>query len=155
MIPLNLPPYEYRINDQEDGRYIFDIIRKKYIKLLPEEWVRQHFIHFLIHHRQYPAGLFRIERGAVKAFRKGRTDIQVWDNEGKPLLVVECKSFEVSLNKKAILQASVYNHDLKAPFLILTNGLKHFAFEFVENEGVMGYKPLGDIPFYNVVKSEG
>ncbi|MDF2454166.1 MAG: restriction endonuclease EcoRI subunit [Cytophagaceae bacterium] len=148
MIPLNLPPYESRIVDQEDGKYIFDIIRKKYIKLLPEEWVRQNFIHFLIHHRHYPSGLFRIERGAVKAYRKGRTDIQVWNNEGKPLLMVECKSFELDLNKKAILQASVYNHDLRARFLVLTNGLKHFAFEFFEVDGVLSYKPLADIPFY-------
>lgn len=149
MILLNLPPYESRIIDQEDGKYIFDIIRKKYIKLLPEEWVRQNFIHFLIHHRHYPVGLFRIERGAVKAYRKGRTDIQVWNNEGKPLLMVECKSFELTLNKKAILQASVYNHELKARFLILTNGLNHFAFEFFEEKGALSYKPLADIPFYD------
>ena len=150
MITLNLPPYESRIVDQEDGKYIFDIIRKKYIKLLPEEWVRQNFIHFLITHRRYPAGLFRIERSAVKAYRKGRTDIQIWNNEGKPLLLVECKSFELTLNKKAILQASVYNHDLKARFLVLTNGLKHFVFEFAEKEGVGSYQPLADIPFYNM-----
>jgi hypothetical protein len=148
MITLNLPPYESRIIDQEDGKYIFDIIRKKYIKLLPEEWVRQNFIHFLIGHRHYPAGLFRVERSAVKASRRGRTDIQVWNNEGKPLLMVECKSFESLLNKKAVLQASVYNHDLKARFLILTNGLKHFVFEFIEKEGVWSYEPLADVPFY-------
>lgn len=148
MISLNLPPYQSQLVDREDGKYIFDIIRKKYIKLSSEEWVRQNFIHFLINHRHYPTGLFRIERGAIKASRKGRTDIQVWNNEGKPLLLVECKAHELPLNKKAILQASVYNHDLKAKFLILTNGMRHFVFEFVEKDGIWSYAPLEDVPFY-------
>ncbi len=105
---LHLPSFDVQLVDQADGKYIYDIIRKKHIKLSSEEWVRQHFIHFLISHRNYPAGLFRIERGVVKASRQGRTDIEVWNRDGNPLLLVECKSFDVKLNKQTVLQASVY-----------------------------------------------
>ncbi len=149
MKSLHLPPYDVQWVEQADGKYIYDIIRKKYIKLSSEEWVRQHFIHFLIHHRHYPAGLFRIERGVLKASRQGRTDIEVWDNTGKPLLLVECKSYELKLNKQAVLQASVYNEKLKARFMILTNGLMHFAFEYIEHEAGKRYERLDDIPFYS------
>jgi len=153
MKSLHLPPYDVQLVDQADGKYIYDIIRKKYIKLSSEEWVRQHFIHFLICHRHYPAGLFRIERGVVKASRQGRTDIEIWNRDGKPLLLVECKSFELKLNKQAVLQASVYNEKLQARIMILTNGLTHFAFEFKHTEAGKHYDRLDDIPFYNTIES--
>jgi type I site-specific restriction endonuclease len=148
MKALNLPSYDVQLREQSDGKYIYDIIRKKYIKLSSEEWVRQHFIHFLIEHRQYPVGLFRIERGVVKASRQGRTDIEVWSTEGKPLLLVECKSYEQGLNKQAVLQASVYNDALQARFMVLTNGLSHYAFEYIAHEEGKRYDRLVDIPFY-------
>jgi hypothetical protein len=148
MKSLHLPPYAVQFMEQSDGKYIYDIIRKKYIKLSSEEWVRQHFIHFLIDHRQYPAGLFRIERGVVKASRQGRTDIEVYSTDGIPLLVVECKSYEHKLNKQAVLQASVYNDALKARFMVLTNGLSHYAFEYTDHEDGKRYERLADIPFY-------
>lgn len=153
MKSLHLPPYDVQLVEQADGKYIYDIIRKKYIKLSSEEWVRQHFIHFLIHHRHYPAGLFRVERGVVKASRQGRTDIEVWDSTGRPLLLVECKSYESTLNKQAVLQASVYNENLKARFMILTNGLMHYAFEYVGEESSKRYERLDDVPFYSGYKA--
>ncbi len=145
---LNLPSFNVQLVDQADGKYIYDIIRKKQIKLSPEEWVRQHFIHFLISHRNYPAGLFRIERGVVKASRQGRTDIEVWNRDGNPLLLVECKSFDVKLNKQTVLQASVYNDKLQARFMVLTNGLTHYAFELKLTDAGKHYERLEDIPFY-------
>jgi hypothetical protein len=148
MKSLHLPTCDVQLVDQVDGKYIYDIIRKKYIKLSPEEWVRQHFIHFLIFHRNYPASLFRIERGVAKAARKGRTDIEVWNNQGKPLLLVECKSYELKLNKQAVLQATVYNDKLNARFMVLTNGVTHFAFELSDIKEERRYTKLDDIPFY-------
>lgn len=148
MKSLHLPTFDVQVVDQVDGKYIYDIIRKKFIKLSPEEWVRQHFIHFLISHRDYPASLFRVERGVSKAARKGRTDVEVWNNEGIPLLLVECKSYELKLTKQAVLQATVYNDKLKARFMVLTNGVMHFAFELIQTAEGKRYERLDDIPFF-------
>lgn len=148
MKSLHLPTFDVQVIDQVDGKYIYDIIRKKHIKLSPEEWVRQHFINFLIFHRNYPASLFRVERGVAKAARKGRTDIEVWNNEGVPLLLVECKSYELKLSKQAVLQATVYNDKLNARYMVLTNGVTHFAFELIQSAVGKHYERLDDIPFH-------
>lgn len=127
MQQLNLPPVKVDIRSI-DGKYqIFDGIRKKYLVLTPEEWVRQHIIHYLLDHHNYSKGLISVEGGMKYNNLLKRTDVLVYDHTGKPYLLIECKSFEVNLNNKAVEQAAVYNKKIKAPYLMITNGLTHFC----------------------------
>lgn len=123
---------------------IFDIIRKKYIVLTPEEWVRQHFIHFLVFSLNYPKSLFKVESGLNYNKMQKRSDILVYDREMNPFMLVECKSFNVSINQKGFNQIGVYNSTIKAKYLILTNGIKHFCCTMTDE----GYLFLDDIPAF-------
>ena len=125
MIALNLPPFEYKLKKADGKLFIFDVIRKKYTYLNPEEWVRQHFINYLIHELKYPRSLISVEDGLQYNQRLKRTDIVVFGRDGKPWMVVECKAPAVQLSEKSVFQASVYNSTLKAPFVTITNGLVH------------------------------
>jgi predicted type IV restriction endonuclease len=124
---LNLPEAALSLKKEEGKVYIFDIIRKKYIVLTPEEWVRQHFIHFLISDLKYPRSLFRIE-GALSYNRmQKRSDILVRNREGKPWMLVECKSPAIKLTQKAFNQIAVYNMTIGATYLAVTNGMVHYC----------------------------
>ncbi|PWJ45041.1 type I restriction enzyme HsdR N-terminal domain-containing protein [Sediminitomix flava] len=123
---LNLPHYDYKLQRKDDKVWILDQIRKKYLVLTPEEWVRQHFINFLIT-EGYPKSLIGVEGGLKVNQMQKRSDILVYDRKGKPFLLVECKAPEVKLSNKTFEQAAAYNSVLKAPFLIITNGLQHFV----------------------------
>jgi hypothetical protein len=147
MKALNLPSAELTIKNEKDGLYVFDMIRKKYILLTPEEWVRQHVIHFLIQFKSYPKGLFKIEKYSTKSATAGRTDIEVWNNEGQALLLVECKAPEQNINAQTVLQAMAYNEHVKAKYIMLTNGLKHYVLGL--NEASQKFEQLQDVPFYN------
>lgn len=125
MIALNLPPYEYKLKKADGKLFIFDVIRKKYIYLSPEEWVRQHFVNYLVSEMRYPRSLITVEDGLQYNQRRKRTDIVVFDRDGRPWMVVECKAPVVELSEKSVFQASVYNSTLKAPFIAITNGLLH------------------------------
>lgn len=126
MIQLNLPPFDYKLKKAEGKLWIFDIIRKKYIVLIPEEWVRQHFIHYLIGVKGYPKSLIRVEGGLNYNQRQKRSDILVYDRNGNPWMIIECKAPEVALSDSTVFQASVYNATLRAKYLIISNGLTHF-----------------------------
>lgn len=143
MQALNLPPYNYNFIEKDSKTYIFDIIRKKHILLTPEEWVRQHFIHFLIEHRQYSKSLFKIETGLNYGKRAKRTDIQVFDNSGKLFILVECKAPEIKLNEKVITQILQYNKILAPQILAITNGIEHVFINLLGN-GNLEY--LNDLP---------
>lgn len=108
---------------------IFDIIRKKYIVLTPEEWVRQHFIHFLISGKGYPRSLFKIESSLSFNKLQKRSDILVHDRQGKPWMLVECKSSSLKLSQKAFNQIAVYNMTVGAKYLAVTNGMVHYCCE--------------------------
>jgi hypothetical protein len=125
---LNLPAFEHKITESEGKFVIFDIIRKKNIVLTPEEWVRQHIIHLLISNYGYSRSLFQVEKGTTYNSLQKRTDIVVYNREGKPHLLVECKAPEIKINQYVIEQASRYNKTINAPFLAITNGLKTFCF---------------------------
>ncbi len=142
MFNLNLPAFEYTLKDAGGKVWIFDGIRKKYVILTPEEWVRQHFINYLIHHLQYPRTLIKVESGLNYNRLLKRSDIVVFNRAGKPWMVVECKSPEVPVNEETLQQVSVYNKTLKASFLVMTNGLKHFCFD------LHVAKTLKEIPAY-------
>jgi hypothetical protein len=125
LISLNLPPFEYKLKKAEDKLWIFDIIRKKYVVLQPEEWVRQHFIHYLINQASCPRSLIKVEGGLIFNQLRKRSDIVVFDQRGKPWMIVECKSMDVQVNDNTLFQAATYNKTIQAPYLVVTNGMKH------------------------------
>lgn len=144
MTTLNLPSYDYKTKEIEGKNYIFDPIRKKYLLLTPEEWVRQHFIHLLIKHYGYSKSLIRLEGGLSYNRLQKRSDIVVFDQEGKPFLLVECKAPEVKINQSVIEQASRYNLTLRCPFVVITNGLSTFCFEIDFENGT--FLQMKDLP---------
>jgi hypothetical protein len=128
MHQLNLPSFDHQLKQEEGRIFIWDVIRKKHIVLTPEEWVRQHFIHYLISALNYPKTLIKIEGGLSFNRLQKRSDIVVFNREGNPWMVVECKAPDQPINESTVRQASVYNTTLKADYLVVTNGMKHFIF---------------------------
>jgi hypothetical protein len=138
---LNLPSYPFKITQRDGLHFIFDEIRKKHLVLTPEEWVRQHFIRYLIKEKNFPSILLQIEGGLSLNQTKKRSDILVYDNLGKKIMVIECKAPSVPITQATFDQAARYNSVYKAPWLAVTNGLNHYyakidhvngAFIFVE-----------------------
>jgi len=144
MEPLNLPQINCNIRKNGANVEIFDIIRKKYIVLTPEEWVRQHFVHYLIDELKYPKSLFRIESGLNYNKLQKRSDILVYNREMEPLLLVECKSYKVPITQAGFNQIGLYNSKIKAKYLVLTNGLKHYCCTQTKES----YEFLKEIPAY-------
>lgn len=120
---LNLPSFEHKLKKINDKLCIWDIIRKKYIVLTPEEWVRQHFIHFLINQYQYPKSLIKLESGLSYNQLMKRTDIQVFDRTGSLFMIIECKAPYIELSQAVFSQAAQYNQVLKAQYLTIANGM--------------------------------
>jgi type I site-specific restriction endonuclease len=146
MQKLNLPEYPIKVRTSEGNQQIFDEIRKKYVALIPEEWVRQHFINYLVNDRKFPKGLIAVEHPLIINKVSHRADIVAFSSDGKPKVVVECKAPEVQINQSVIQQVSRYNILLKAPILILTNGLVHFCVKIdFEKQQTQN---LESIPFY-------
>ncbi len=144
MVQLNLPPFEYKITKIGEKPHIYDIIRRKYLVITPEEWVRQHVLHWLINHHHYPKSLIRIESGLQYNQLAKRTDILVYDRTGETFLLVECKASHIQLTNSVLEQAIRYNAILQAPYLLISNGLEHFLFEIKQGEAVL----LEGIPAY-------
>jgi hypothetical protein len=147
MVKLNLPEYEYVLKKEEGKLLILDTIRKKYLVLTPEEWVRQHFVNYLIQTLQYPRALIRIEGGLQFNKLQKRSDIVVFDREGKPWMVIECKAPALAMSQQTLRQASVYNHSLKAKYLVITNGLQHLCYTTDWQANTTA--PLQHMPPYN------
>jgi hypothetical protein len=124
---LNLPEYSFRIRGKEGSEMIFDLLRKKYVKLTPEEWVRQNFVQYLIHEGKYPPGLIGIE--VMSGFNKlrKRVDILVHNRAGEPVMIVECKAPDVKIDDTVFDQVVCYNMGFKVPYLVVTNGIDHYA----------------------------
>jgi hypothetical protein len=127
MMQLNLPDYPVKTKLQGNQSFIFDQFRKKYVILTPEEWVRQHFLNYLVKDLGYPKSLVRVETGLMVNSMSRRTDIIVYNQQVKPSLLIECKAATVSLGDKTFDQLSIYNQRIKAKYLIITNGLKHYC----------------------------
>ena len=120
MIRLNLPPYPIKITEKGEKRYIFDFLRRKYVALTPEEWVRQHFVHFLVEQKGYPKGL------ELKAGEKRlRCDTLLYSSDSLPRMIIEYKAPTIQLQQKTFDQISAYNLLLKVDYLIVSNGLQH------------------------------
>lgn len=144
MFQLNLPTYEYKIRTAGQSKQIFDLLRKKYVVLTPEEWVRQHFIQFLISEKKYPASLMSVERGLKINSLQKRTDIVVFNKFGNPWMIVECKSPTIEITEDTLFQAARYNMSLNVQFLSLTNGLEHYCCK-IEKKSIVF---LDDLPEY-------
>jgi hypothetical protein len=129
MRKLNLPAADFRTKEANGKVWIFDGIRKKYVVLTPEEWVRQHVVHYLVQHKSYPKSLISVERGLNYNQLAKRSDIVVFDRDGKAWMLIECKSPDIEIDEQAVQQAFVYNKSVKATYVALTNGIRHFCFE--------------------------
>ncbi|MCX6256785.1 MAG: type I restriction enzyme HsdR N-terminal domain-containing protein [Bacteroidia bacterium] len=127
MESLNLPAYSFNIKSERQRNLIFDEIRKKYVPLTPEEWVRQHFVKYLINEKKYPAQLIAVEMFLKHNKMKRRCDIVIFDKSGRPLLITECKAPSVKISREAFEQLAVYNLKLLVSYLIVTNGIDHYC----------------------------
>lgn len=127
MVKLNLPEYDCKLKKAEGKVWIFDVIRKKYIVLTPEEWVRQHFINYLVTEKKYPKALIRVEGGLHYNQMQKRSDVVVFNRQGNPWMIVECKAPNLQLSAMTLQQVSAYNASLKASFIAVTNGLVHYC----------------------------
>jgi len=146
MQELNFPSYAFRLKSSENKTLIFDIIRKKYVVLTPEEWVRQHVLRFLLEEKNYPASLIAVERQLKIHTRTKRTDIVVYNTQGTPEVLIECKAPSVKITQDAFDQIARYNLTANSSYLMVTNGLSHFFCQIdAENET---YVFLKDIPEY-------
>ena len=145
MQQLNLPAYDYKLKRSGEQTRIFDFIRRKYVALTPEEWVRQHFIHYLISHLHYPKGLISVERGVTYNTLAKRSDICIYDTNRQPLLLAECKATEVAITAEVVKQVTMYNKTLAAQLVVLTNGIEHYCWRVLDQTRV---EPLNHIPDY-------
>ena len=157
MKELNLPSYSFRITGKEGSEMILDPLRRKYVRLTPEEWVRQNFVQYLIREGKYPPGLIGIEVLFSYNKMKKRVDILVHDRKGEPVMIVECKSPDTNISDfyedKVYDQIGEYNFGYKVPYLIVTNGMLNYAFRY--SIEVNRYEHLLEIPLYeDLITSE-
>ena len=143
---IDLLKYELKVREIEGKRYVFDAIRKKYLVLTPEELVRQKFVAYLVEEKQYPRALFRLEGGLKYGEMQKRSDILIYNQQGMPHLLVECKSYKVKLSQEVFHQASVYNSTVRARYLGITNGIEHIFFEM--DYETLRHKLLDALPDY-------
>ncbi len=144
--PLHLPPYPFKITDENGQLTLFDEIRKKTIIITPEEWVRQHFVQYLIRQKHYPKALIKLEGGHRLNGKQKRSDIVVFDTSGEKILLVECKAPSVTIDQKVFDQIARYNIVHKIGLLAVTNGLQHYYCNIdFENQQ---YKFIEELPGY-------
>ncbi|MCT4604071.1 MAG: type I restriction enzyme HsdR N-terminal domain-containing protein [Marinifilum sp.] len=148
---LNLPTYSFKIKSDLQRKLIFDSIRKKYVVLTPEEWVRQNFIRFLIEEKGFPASLIAVEKKVDVNLLPQRSDVVLYNRNANPVMIVECKASKVKITQDVFNQVARYNMKLRVPFLLVTNGLKHFCcYMDYDNKS---FKFLENIPDYQSIKN--
>jgi type I site-specific restriction endonuclease len=150
MQQLNLPKFNFRIKETGNQKEIFDPVRRKFVALTPEEWVRQNFIQFLVEHKKVPASLIAVEKALTLNKLTKRTDVVIYGRQTKPVMIVECKAPGVKISQAVFEQIGRYNMALQVDFLVVTNGLSHYcarinfangSFEFLEE--IPNYENLG------------
>jgi hypothetical protein len=144
--PLHLPPYPFKIRDDNGQLTLFDEIRKRNIIITPEEWVRQHFVQFLIRQKNYPKTLIKLEGGHKLNGMPKRSDIIVFNPAGEKILLVECKAPSVPIDQKVFDQVARYNIVHKIALLAVTNGLQHYYCRI--NFAEQNYKFIEELPDY-------
>ncbi len=148
MVELNLPEYEYKVRRREDGSWaIWDRLRRRWVALTPEEWVRQHFVEWLINEKHFPAALMGNEVALTQNGIARRCDTIVGDRNGSPLVIVEYKAPNINITQKTFDQIVRYNMVLHASYLIVSNGLEHYCCKIDYKDGT--YLFLEEIPSYN------
>lgn len=143
MLHINFPKYNFRIKKEKNRHLIFDEVRKLWVTLTPEEWVRQNFLQYLIQVKNYPVALISVEKIIRLGELKKRYDIVVY-NKAKPWLIVECKETNTSINKAVIEQVIRYNIALSINYFVVSNGNENFAYEICDNT----FKELNDLPLF-------
>ena len=146
MLELNLPEYAIKFKKEGNSTFLFDPIRKKYIRFTPEEWVRQNFIQYLIQEKGYPISLMAVEKTISLLHTKKRCDIVLYSTKGIPKIIVECKRPSVPINQDTFDQIARYNMSLNAEQLIVTNGLNHYV--CIMDHPNKSYQFLKEIPDY-------
>lgn len=146
MYELNLPKYGIKIKNDKGHQSIFDVLRRKYVALTPEEWVRQHFVHFLIEHKGYPKALMANEIQLAIGNKKLRCDSVLYDRTLKPHMIIEYKAPTVSITQKVFDQITIYNMLLHVDYLVVSNGIKHYCCRM--DYANQKYLFLEDIPDY-------
>jgi hypothetical protein len=127
MTKLNLPEFEFIFKEKNKKRFIFDEIRRKYLLLTPEEWVRQNFVRYLVDYKKFPPSLIVLEKPFSLHATEKRSDIVCYDHQGKIVLLTECKSPDIPITQKTFDQVAGYNLKLNAGILVITNGLSHYC----------------------------
>lgn len=145
---LNLPVANLKLAKEQEEIYVYDIIRKKNILLTPEEWVRQHFIHYLIHTCKFPKTLFRVETGLTYNTLNKRSDIKVYNRQGSVFMLVECKAFSIPISSQTLKQISAYNKSIEAEWLVVTNGFDHFAFQREGEGDAIQFVKRNELPIF-------
>jgi len=145
MEKLNLPEFPSKVKQVNGKVLIFDIIRKKHVRLTPEEWVRQNFINYLVDFLDYPKSLIKVESGLRYNRLLKRSDILVFSRNAEPLLLIECKSPDSKISQKVVDQAAVYNRSLNARYILVTNGIRHLCWKIDDG----GNQLLEEIPRYD------
>ena len=143
---LNFPSYNFRLKNSENITYIFDEIRKKFVVLQPEEWVRQHCLKYLTKDKNYPISLINVEKQIKIKTLIRRCDIVIYNPNGTVFCIVECKAPSIAINQKTFDQIAKYNRTLKANYLMVTNGLSHYYCNM--DQGPKGYNFIESIPSY-------
>ena len=146
MFRLNLPPYPIKIQEKGEKRQIFDFLRRKWVALTPEEWVRQHFTHFLVEHKNYPQALLANEVELRIGEKRLRCDTLLYNKELRPRMIIEYKAPTIQIQQKTFDQISVYNLLLKVDYLVVSNGLLHYCCKMDYER--QSYQFLEDIPNY-------
>ena len=146
MIQLTLPPYQIRVKETHGRKQIFDILRRKYVALTPEEWVRQHFIHYLIEHKNYPSSLLANEVSLQIGEKRMRADSVLYDNQLHPRMIIEYKAPNITLTQKVFDQITIYNLLLHVDYLIVSNGMTTYICKMDYEKQT--YKFLEAIPNY-------
>lgn len=146
---LNLPPFEAKISKTDTGMVIFDRLRRRYVALTPEEWVRQHFVNYLISEKNYPASLMANEAKIVLNALTRRCDTIVYDNNLIPKMLLEYKSPDVKISRQVFDQIVRYNIVLRVKYLVVSNGLTHYACEM--DYETQSFRYLDEIPDYGAL----
>jgi len=152
MEKLNLPNYSFKIKSEPQRKVIFDGIRRKYVKLTPEEWVRQNFVQYLIQEKKCPQGLVAIEMSMNINGLARRSDVVVFNRQGKPQMIVECKASHIKITQDVFDQIARYNMKLRVEYLVVTNGVKHYCCKM--NYQDQNYAFLQDIPNYGQLQQD-
>ena len=152
MQALNLPTYSFNIKSEGERKFILDVIRRKYVFLTPEEWVRQNFIQYLAEEKKFPLSLMAVEKGFALNKLKRRYDILVHNRKAQPFVLIECKAPEVKISRDTFNQIIRYNLTYKVKYLMVTNGLQHFCCMLNYENNTHDF--LKEIPEFDVLIEE-